>query len=115
MTSKLNLTLALVFFICAFSTVKAQEDIPAGVWLMEKGDARIQISQCGSTLCGKVVRLREHIDLATGKPQIDSKNPNPSLASRSNHQAWVALRRYVFERPRHLEWPDLQRRRQGRV
>ncbi len=78
MTSKFNLILALVFFMCAFSTVKAEEDIPAGTWLTEKGEARIHISQCGSNLCGKVVWLREPIDPATGKPQTDSRNPNAS-------------------------------------
>ena len=82
MTSKLNLILALLFFVCAFSTVKAEEEVPAGVWLTEKGDARIHVSQCGRALCGKVVWLRDAIDPATGKPQTDDKNPDPALASR---------------------------------
>ncbi|WP_424629654.1 DUF2147 domain-containing protein [Bradyrhizobium sp. SYSU BS000235] len=95
MTSKLNLILALLFFTCAFSTVKAEEEVPAGVWLTEKGDARIQISQCGNTLCGKVVWLREPIDPATGKPQTDSKNPNASLSSRP----MIGVQLFVGMRP----------------
>lgn len=83
MHSKLNLILALVLLLSGWSAANAaDEGSPSGVWLTEKGDARIQVSQCGSSLCGKVVWLREAIDPATGRPQTDSKNPNASLASR---------------------------------
>ena len=61
----------------------AQDKSPvAGIWLTEKGDARIQVTQCGRALCGKVAWLRDAIDPATGKPQTDDKNPDPALASR---------------------------------
>ena len=33
-------------------------------------------------VCGVVVWLKDPIDPATGKPQIDDKNPNPALARR---------------------------------
>lgn len=83
MNSTLKLFLALAFLFGGWTAVHAEDDaVPAGVWLTEKGDARIQVSQCGSALCGKVVWLREAIDPATGRPQTDSKNPNPALASR---------------------------------
>lgn len=83
MNSTLKLFLTLAFLFGGWTVVHAQEDAaPVGVWLTEKGDARIQVSQCGSALCGKVVWLREAIDPATGRPQTDSKNPNSSLASR---------------------------------
>jgi uncharacterized protein (DUF2147 family) len=55
---------------------------PRGVWLTEAGDARVHVSKCGETLCGTIVWLKELIDSATGKPQIDDKNPNPALAGR---------------------------------
>ena len=55
---------------------------PTGVWLTEKGDARVHVSPCGAGICGKVVWLREPIDPNTGKPQVDDKNPNPKLAAR---------------------------------
>ena len=64
------------------STAAQEGASPAGVWLTEKGDARVQISHCGGAICGKVVWLREPIDAATGKPQVDDKNPNPALARR---------------------------------
>jgi uncharacterized protein (DUF2147 family) len=53
-----------------------------GTWLTEKGDAKVQVSRCGSSLCGKVVWLRQPIDPATGKPQLDNKNPNPAFSKR---------------------------------
>lgn len=60
---------------------KSQSD-PSGVWLTQAGDARIQVSRCGGGICARIVWLREPIDPKTGRPQIDDKNPNPSLARR---------------------------------
>ena len=80
---KLKLFLTLALLLCGSIAAHAEDEaVPAGMWLTEKGDARIQVSQCGGALCGKVVWLREAIDPATGRPQTDSKNPNPALASR---------------------------------
>jgi uncharacterized protein (DUF2147 family) len=53
-----------------------------GVWLTQAGDARVRVSKCGSGLCGVIVGLRDPIDPATGKPQVDDKNPNPALKKR---------------------------------
>jgi len=62
---------------------KAQDKSPvAGVWLTEKGDARVRITTCGAGICAKVIGLREPIDPETGKPAADNKNPNPALAQR---------------------------------
>ena len=55
---------------------------PTGIWLTQAGDAKIRVSKCGGGLCGVIVELKEPIDPATGKPQIDDKNPNPALARR---------------------------------
>lgn len=55
---------------------------PTGVWQTQAGDARVRISKCGGGICGTVVSLREPIDPATGKPQVDDKNPNPALKKR---------------------------------
>jgi uncharacterized protein (DUF2147 family) len=81
MRSKSNLALASAFVLYAGAAV-ANDRSAVGLWLTEKGDARIHVTQCGRSLCGKVVWLREAIDPATGQPQTDSKNPNPALASR---------------------------------
>ena len=55
---------------------------PTGTWLTQAGDARVKVSKCGGGLCGVIVGLKDPIDPATGKPQVDDKNPNPALARR---------------------------------
>ena len=42
----------------------------------------MRVSKCGGGICGVIVWLREPIDPATGKPQVDDKNPNPALKRR---------------------------------
>jgi uncharacterized protein (DUF2147 family) len=54
----------------------------SGTWLTQAGDAKISVSKCGGGLCGVVVWLRDPINPANGKPQVDDKNPNPALAKR---------------------------------
>lgn len=76
------------FFILIVTTLFAvpataqQGGEPGGVWLTQAGDAKVKVSRCGGDICGVVVWLREPIDPATGKPAVDDKNPNPSLAKR---------------------------------
>lgn len=77
-----------VSFVAAFIAVvaaapaSAQSADPVGVWLTEKGDARVKVSKCGNGICGVIVGLKDPIDRATGQPQIDDKNPNPALQTR---------------------------------
>jgi len=66
---------ALFFILNGVSAAGAQEATATGLWLTQKGDARIQVSNCGSALCGKVVWLKDAIDPMTKKPQTDDKNP----------------------------------------
>lgn len=54
----------------------------SGIWLTQAGDARVRVSKCGGGICGVIVWLKDPINPATGKPQVDDKNPNPSLARR---------------------------------
>ena len=42
----------------------------------------MRVSKCGGGICGVVVWLKDPINPATGKPFVDDKNPNPSLARR---------------------------------
>ena len=53
-----------------------------GIWLTQAGDAKVHVSKCGGGICGVIVWLRDPINSATGKPQVDDKNPNPALAKR---------------------------------
>src|ERR1700726_443638 len=54
----------------------------SGIWLTQAGDAKVRVSKCGGGICGVVVWLKDPINAATGKPQVDDKNPNPALAKR---------------------------------
>jgi uncharacterized protein (DUF2147 family) len=83
MTSRMVFAASLLAIMLAAPSLHAQgAPEAAGVWQTQAGDARVKITKCGGGICGVVVSLREPIDPATGKPQVDNKNPNPSLASR---------------------------------
>lgn len=83
MACRLGFMVAITASLLAAPSVQGQvAGDPAGVWLTQAGDARVKVSKCGSGICGVVVGLKEPIDPATGKPQIDDKNPNPALAKR---------------------------------
>jgi len=80
--ARFGFIVAAIAILLGTVAVRAQPSEPAGVWLTEKGDARVKVTKCGSGICGVVVWLREPIDRATGKPQVDDKNPNPALRTR---------------------------------
>jgi uncharacterized protein (DUF2147 family) len=74
---------AIACLLAFAPTARAQSAAePTGTWLTQAGDARVRVSRCGGGICGTVVWLREPINQATGKPQVDDKNPNPALANR---------------------------------
>ena len=75
--------IAIVAVLLAAPSARAEvAGDPAGIWLTQAGDARVRVSKCGRGICGVVVGLKTPIDPATGKPQVDDKNPNPALARR---------------------------------
>jgi len=53
-----------------------------GTWAMKNGKVTVNVSDCGSGLCGRIVALKEPISKIDGKPKIDRENPNPSLRKR---------------------------------
>ena len=78
-----TITTAFIIAIAAAPSVHAQgTGEPTGVWLTQSGDARVKVSKCGGGICGTIVGLKDPIDPATGKPQVDDKNPNPALKKR---------------------------------
>jgi uncharacterized protein (DUF2147 family) len=79
--SKLLCTMAVLFLGFGQAWAETVND-PAGVWLTQAGAAKIRISHCSTGLCGTIVWLKVPIDPATGKPQVDDRNANPSLAKR---------------------------------
>ena len=83
MACRFGFFIAVMMALIAVSSVEALagSDV-GGVWLTQAGDAKVRVSKCGGGICGSVVWLRDPIDPATGKPQVDDKNPNPALAKR---------------------------------
>jgi uncharacterized protein (DUF2147 family) len=76
-------TIAIWAALLAAPAARAQGAGDAtGTWLTQAGDARVRVSKCGSGICGVIVGLKDPIDPATGKPQVDDKNPNPALKKR---------------------------------
>ncbi len=72
----------LVAFWAAASGESLAAGGPDGIWLTQAGDAKVRVSRCGGGICGVVVWLKDPIDPATGKPQVDDKNPNSALQRR---------------------------------
>jgi uncharacterized protein (DUF2147 family) len=83
MACRFGVIVAILAALLAAPAAKAQSGGEvSGIWLTQAGDARVRVSKCGGGICGVVVWLRAPIDPATGKPQVDDKNHNPSLAKR---------------------------------
>lgn len=82
MSKRITWLVVVAIYAALNSAVAGGSDDVAGVWLTQAGDAKIRISQCGARLCGHIVWLKTPIDPATGKPQIDDRNPSRSLAKR---------------------------------
>ena len=81
-TCRFALIIAVLTAVLGAAPAKAQSADPSGTWLTQAGDARVRVSKCGGGICGVVVWLRDPINPANGKPQVDDKNPNPALARR---------------------------------
>lgn len=83
MAFRFGFVVAMLTALLAVPATKAQAggDV-SGIWLTQAGDAKVRVSKCGGGICGVVVWLKDPINPATGKPQVDDKNPNPALAKR---------------------------------
>jgi uncharacterized protein (DUF2147 family) len=83
MASKFGFTIAVLTALLGAPAAHAQvSSDPSGIWLTQAGDARVRVSKCGGGICGVIVWLKDPIDPATGRPAVDDKNRNPSLARR---------------------------------
>lgn len=75
---------SLMFFIISLFSSSAQaqqgEDV-LGEWYTEEEKAKVEIYQCESAYCGKIVWLNEPHN-PDGTPKLDSENPDESLRSR---------------------------------
>jgi uncharacterized protein (DUF2147 family) len=83
MAGRFGFVIAILTALFGAAPAQAQTGGEAsGIWLTQAGDAKVRVSKCGGGVCGIIVWLREPINPATGKPQVDDKNPNPALARR---------------------------------
>lgn len=83
MACRFGFVFAILAALLAAPSAKAQASgEPSGIWMTQAGDAKVRVSKCGGGICGVIVWLKDPIDPATGKPQIDDRNPNPALAKR---------------------------------
>jgi uncharacterized protein (DUF2147 family) len=58
----------------------ASAEVPEGVWLI-KGEAAVQIFECNSLLCGRILWLQAPHD-SQGQLKRDKRNPDPALRQR---------------------------------
>ncbi|SDU19079.1 DUF2147 domain-containing protein [Stappia sp. ES.058] len=65
---------ALAAAVLGFASTATLAADATGVWQRPSGTSRIEISPCGSSLCGKLVWLKA--------PRNDSKNPDPAKRAR---------------------------------
>src|ERR1700716_2538137 len=83
MACRFGFIIAILAALLGAAPAKAQAGgNPTGIWLTQAGDAKGRVRKCSGGICGVVVWLKDPINPATGKPQVDDKNPNPSLAKR---------------------------------
>jgi len=83
MACRAGFIIAILAALLAAPSARAEGAGDAGgTWLTQAGDARVRVSKCSGGICGVIVGLRDPIDPATGKPQVDDKNPNPALRKR---------------------------------
>lgn len=72
----------LAFFVLVSAAgLAAAQPGPTGLWLNEPGTAHIEISPCGSALCGAIVWLKDPLDEA-GAPKRDGKNAEEAHRTR---------------------------------
>ena len=55
---------------------------PTGTWNTKGHLAQVVVAKCGQDLCGTIVALKDPIDPATGKPQMDTENEDATKRNR---------------------------------
>lgn len=70
--------LAAVVTLLSPAAAKAAPSDALGRWLTEEGDAVVEISACGASLCGVIASVTRK----TAGPVLDAKNEDPALRNR---------------------------------
>ena len=81
--SKMSARISLVFTFALLTAHAQAQDASAvlGEWHTEEEKAKVEIYECESGYCGKIISLKEpnHPD---GTPKLDTENPDESLRNR---------------------------------
>lgn len=77
---KTILAAALAAGVGLAGTAVSAEEVN-GVWLVESGNARVEVYDCDDNKCGKIVWLKEPND-ENGVPKLDVNNEDEALRSR---------------------------------
>ena len=96
----------LILAVWTTSSLFAQDfraDDIIGTWLNEEVTGQVEIFKSGTSYYGKIVWLKEPIDINTGKPRTDIENPE---SSRHNDPliGLVNLKGFAFDGDD--EWED---------
>ena len=59
--ARFGFMVAAIAILLGTVAARAQSGEPVGVWLTEKGGARVRVTKCGSGICGVIVRLKDPI------------------------------------------------------
>lgn len=72
----------LVVFLFSAVAYAQNPDRILGIWLNEKGDAKIEIYKQNGRYFGKIIWLKNDVEDDGTRPNRDDKNENPRLRSR---------------------------------
>jgi uncharacterized protein (DUF2147 family) len=76
-----RLMLAIGLTAALAGSAAAATDPVFGRWLVEDGEAVVEIVPCGAEACGRLVWLKDRWD-ADGRPKRDANNPDPAARRR---------------------------------
>jgi uncharacterized protein (DUF2147 family) len=74
---------AAILMSAAALPALADDATPYGIWAMTNGKVTVRVHECGGTICGSIVALKEPISKIDGKPKVDRENPKPGLRKRA--------------------------------
>jgi len=73
-------TLFVAALFAAAPALAADQPVPVtGHWITEDGKALVEITACGTSLCGRVAKI---LDPDPNRPTTDSHNPDPAKRGR---------------------------------
>ena len=103
----------IIIFLCFFAFLSFQDEAftqeynendVLGLWLNQDSDAHIKIYRDGKNFLGKIIWLKNPIDTLTGKPKLDTKNPEEELQKRPV-DGLIIVRDFEFDDDDY-EWED---------